>query len=110
MSEQKFQSFAEFWPFYVGEHRLRMTRVWHFIGTSLGLISLLLMVVTGKWWLLFLGLWLSYGCAWASHFFIEKNRPATFKYPFYSFLGDFQMYLLMWQGKMADEVTRLVKH
>jgi len=50
---------------------------------------------------------LSYGLAWIGHFFIEKNRPATFQYPFWSFVGDFKMYGLMWQGKMTAEAEKV---
>jgi hypothetical protein len=39
--------------------------------------------------------------------FVEKNRPATFAYPVWSFLGDFKMYGFMWRGKMTAEVERL---
>lgn len=106
MADQ-FHSFEEFWPFYVKEHSLPSTRLLHFIGTSLGLLSLLLLLATGQWWWLLLGIWISYGFAWSSHFFIEKNRPATFRYPLYSFLADFRMYGLMWQGKMSAEVAKL---
>lgn len=35
---------------------------------------------------------MSYAFAWVGHFFFEKNKPATFKYPFYSFAGDFAMW------------------
>lgn len=108
MLEERFETFEDFWPFYVKEHSLRITRIFHFIGTSLGLICFTLIFLTGSLWFLLIGLWVSYGFAWFSHFFIEKNRPATFKYPLYSLLADFRMYGLMWQGKMESEVAKVM--
>jgi hypothetical protein len=107
MTDRQFESFEEFWPFYVGEHSQASTRTFHFIGTSFGLISLVMLFITGKIWFLPLGLIVSYGFAWFSHFFIEKNRPATFKYPLYSFLADFRMYSLMLKGQMDAEVLKV---
>jgi len=108
MSVERFETFEDFWPFYVREHSLSSTRTFHFIGTTLGLICFGLTVLTANLWFLFGGLWLSYGFAWFSHFFIEKNRPATFKYPIYSFLADFRMYYLMWRGQMQEEVNKIM--
>jgi hypothetical protein len=103
MQEESFKSFEEFWPFYVREHSQPATRTLHFVGTSFGLVCALL-AATGRWWLIPVGLVISYGFAWFSHFVIEKNRPATFKYPLYSFRGDFRMFGLMLRGKMGEEV------
>lgn len=104
---ERFVTFADFWPFYVGQHRRFGTRVLHFAGTTLGLLGLARAIAAGQPFFLLWGLVGSYGLAWIGHFFVEKNRPATFQYPFWSFLGDFKMYGLMWRGKMAAELTRL---
>lgn len=106
MSTQNFKSFEDFWPFYVREHSQFATRVFHFVGTSFGLFFLAATIFTGNLWFLLVGLVVSYAFAWTSHFFIEKNRPATFKHPFYSFLADFKIYALMWRGQMGEEVTK----
>jgi hypothetical protein len=37
-------------------------------------------------------LFCGYGLAWVGHFLFEKNRPATFQHPFYSFAGDWVMF------------------
>jgi hypothetical protein len=108
MGSDRFRSFEEFWPFYVGEHSVPATRTLHFLGTTCGLSMIVLLISTGNWWYFPIGLVSSYGFAWFSHFFIEKNRPATFDYPLYSFMADFRMYGLMWRGKMTDEVERLL--
>ena len=76
----------------------------HLIGTLTGLGVMLYFVVNGPRWLFFLGLIPGYGAAWFAHFFIEKNRPATFDYPLWSFIGDYKMIALMLTGRMRSEV------
>jgi hypothetical protein len=97
---RKYASFAEFYPFYLGEHSHAATRRIHVLGSSLGLVCLFLMVLRGEPLWLLLGLVLGYGLAWFAHFVFEKNRPATFKYPFYSFVGDWVMFADMLRGKI----------
>ena len=105
--ESSFATFEQFWPFYVSQHRRRGTRALHFAGTTLGLLCLARAITAPAPVLVIWGLVLSYGLAWIGHFFIEKNRPATFRYPVWSFLGDLKMYGLMWRGKMSAQVDRL---
>jgi len=95
-----FSSFAEFYPFYLREHANRTNRRLHFAGTSLLVGTLLYALVSGRWALLELLPILGYGFAWAGHFFFEKNRPATFKHPLYSLMGDFVMYRDIWIGRI----------
>ncbi len=102
-----FRRFEEFWPFYVSQHRRHGTRVLHFAGTTLGLLFLTRGAVSARPVFLLWGLVAAYGLAWIGHFFIEKNRPATFQYPYWSFLGDLKMYGLMWCGKMTAKAERL---
>jgi hypothetical protein len=104
---KQFKSFSEFWPFYAMEHAKGGTRLLHFIGTSLLLICLAAIFVLDSAWFLLLGIFFAYGFAWTGHFLVEKNRPATFKYPFFSLAGDFRMYGMMLTGKMEKEVERL---
>lgn len=94
------QTFAEFYPFYLGEHRNRTCRRLHFLGSTLALVCLAMLVATGQWWWFLLGLLAGYGCAWIGHFVFEKNRPASFKRPLYSFLGDWVMYKDIWTGRI----------
>lgn len=107
MSEARFTSFEEFWPFYLGEHSLPATRWMHFVGTSLGLGVLIYALTTLQPILLPLAFVPGYAFAWVSHFFIEHNRPATFKYPLWSFIGDFKMWGLMLTGRLHRELEAL---
>ena len=95
---RRFASFAEFYPFYLGEHTNRICRRMHFAGTSLVLGCVLAALLSGNpWWLLAAPL-CGYGFAWAGHFFFEHNRPATFAHPLYSLGGDWVMYKQMLTG------------
>lgn len=105
--EDRLQSFQEFWPYYVREHERGGTQLLHFIGSTAGLICLVAAVATGRWWLLIAGLAIGYGLAWIGHFFIERNRPATFKYPLWSFLADWKMWAYIISGRMGAEVARV---
>jgi hypothetical protein len=87
-----FASFAEFYPYYLEEHRNVVSRRLHFIG-SLGVIGCLAMAIaTGDWLWLPVAVICGYGFAWVGHFFFEKNRPATFRHPLYSLMGDWVMF------------------
>lgn len=94
MSEslQKFNSFSEFYPFYLEEHSNLTCRRLHFVGSTLVLMTLAYVLSTQSWQYLWLLPILGYGFAWIGHFFFEKNKPATFIHPVYSFLGDWVMY------------------
>ena len=99
-SPPAFASFAEFYPFYLGEHANRTCRRLHFAGSSAALVFLGIALATlNPLWLL-AALVSGYGFAWVGHFFFEKNRPATFRHPLYSFLGDWVMYKDIWTGKV----------
>ena len=98
---QTYRSFAEFYPFYLGEHSKRATRRLHFAGSSLGLLCLMLLVLSGNLWWLAAALVSGYAFAWFSHFAVEKNRPATFRQPLYSFMGDWKMFWQILSGQIA---------
>jgi hypothetical protein len=98
---RKYASFAEFYPFYLSEHSKPVTRRIHFVGSTLGVFCLFLMALTGDPLWLLLGLVLGYGLAWFAHFVFEKNRPATFNQPLYSFMGDWRMYWDILTGRIA---------
>jgi hypothetical protein len=93
-------TFKEFYPFYLGEHSNRTCRRLHFVGTSLGLGFLLLAFLTLNFWWLLVGVVQGYAWAWVGHYFFEHNRPATFKYPRWSFIGDWVMWKEILTGKI----------
>lgn len=95
-----YRSFADFYPFYLSEHMNRTSRRLHFVGTSIAVVLLVAVLVTQNWWLLLVGLVQGYAFAWIGHFFFEHNRPATFKYPRYSFMGDWRMWWEILTGRM----------
>lgn len=109
MSEKKrIESFEEFWPFYVGEHAKKETRTLHFVGTTAALACAAAGVLLRKKWLVAVAPVMGYGPAWVSHFFIEKNRPATFTYPRWSLMADFVMWGKIVRGEMDAEVERVM--
>lgn len=95
-----FEGFSDFYPYYLEEHRDSTCRRLHFMGTTLVLLILATALLSASWWLLWVLPLAGYTFAWVGHFFFEKNRPATFKHPFYSLLGDFVMYKDMLIGKV----------
>jgi len=100
-STAQFRSFAEFYPYYLGEHSNPTCRRLHFVGTSLVIALLAYTIGSGKWLLLLAVPLFGYGFAWIGHFFFEKNRPATFTYPLYSLIGDFAMFRDILLGKIS---------
>lgn len=97
---RRFASFREFYPFYLIEHANRTSRRLHFIG-SCGVLALIVVaILRGNGWWLLAALVCGYGFAWIGHFFFEKNRPATFKYPIYSLMGDWVMFWQVLTGKV----------
>ena len=99
-SDKKFATFAEFYPFYLSEHSHQTSRRLHFVGTSIALVLLVSALLTRNPSLIFVALLQGYAFAWIGHFFFEHNRPATFKYPFYSFAGDWRMWADILTGKI----------
>ena len=100
MGAERFQTFAEFWPYYLNEHSQPVTRALHAVGSLGGVALLIFFIAIGKWWLFPLAFVPGYGLAWIGHFFVEKNRPATFTYPLWSFMGDWKMLALMLTGRL----------
>lgn len=95
----KFGNFRDFYPYYLDEHRDVRCRRMHFIGSTLVLLTLVLAVVHTPWWLLAAPV-AGYGFAWLGHFLFEKNKPATFKYPLYSLMGDWVMFGDILRGRV----------
>ena len=97
--EKKYSSLKEFYPYYLTEHQNPTSRVLHFIGTGLVLVVLGVSLVMAKYiWLAAIPV-IGYGFAWVGHFFFEKNKPATFSYPFCSLASDFLLFFDLLRGK-----------
>lgn len=97
---ERFKSFAEFYPYYLEEHRNPTCRRLHYVGSLLVLVVLGYALFSGQWlWLLALPV-IGYGFAWVGHFVFERNRPATFAYPLYSLMGDWVMLKDMLTGRL----------
>ena len=97
---RRFNSFSEFYPFYLAEHSNVTCRRLHFAGTWLVILVAVTAIYLRKPALLWLMPVVGYGFAWGGHFFFEHNKPATFKYPIYSLAGDW----VMWKDIMAGKV------
>ena len=98
----RFDSFADFYPYYLEEHSDSRCRAMHYVGSSLVLAILGYAVVSGGLVWLWLLPVVGYGFAWIGHFFFERNRPATFKYPVYSLMGDWVMLFDFLTGRLRE--------
>jgi hypothetical protein len=99
--KKQYKTFREFYPFYLTEHRHPVSRILHFIGTSLVFVILISTILMQTWVGLLLIPLVGYGFAWAGHFFFEKNKPATFQYPLYSLGSDFKLFFEILAGKQS---------
>lgn len=102
--EPRIQTFAEFWPFYLAQHARSGTRTFHLLGTTAGLACGAAAVALRSPRLAALGLGLGYGFAWIGHSVVEHNRPATFRYPLWSFLADWKMWGCALTGRLGREL------
>lgn len=98
--KRKFKNFSEFYPYYLSEHSDPVNRRLHFLGCLAVIILILYSLLAQAWLALILVPPVGYGFAWVGHFFIEKNKPATFEYPIYSLLGDWMMFKDFITGKI----------
>ena len=96
---ERYTNFKDFYPYYLSEHSNKTTKLLHFIGTTIAIYLYARFFMTFDFMYLLYSLLAGYGFAWIGHFFVEKNKPATFKYPFWSFIGDHKMYFEILQGK-----------
>lgn len=106
---RRFQTYEEFWPFYVREHSNKLNRTLHVVGTSCALGLIGAAAITRRPLLLLAAPVVGYGMAWFGHFVVQKNRPATFDYPLWSLRGDFDMLAKTLAGTMDAEVERVMR-
>ena len=105
MDNKRYTSFSSFYPYYLTEHKNPTSRTLHFIGTMLVIICLVAGIITGRWILFIIIPLCGYGFAWFGHYFFEKNKPATFKYPFYSLGSDFVMFWHIITGQLKKKLS-----
>jgi hypothetical protein len=105
---KKYKTLKDFYPYYLTEHQNKMSRNLHYIGTTLFILTIIYALWTGKYNWLFIAPVFGYGFAWVGHYFFEKNKPATFKYPLFSLASDFVMYYHKLIGK-EDEMQAAAK-
>lgn len=96
---QRYTSFKHFYPFYLSQHLDATCRRLHYVGNLLVIFCLLMSIWQDARYAFLIPL-LGYGCAWIGHFVFEKNRPATWQYPFYSLMGDWVMFAQMLTGRL----------
>jgi len=99
-------SYAEFWPYYLREHAKPETRLWHIVGIGAASILLVAALAAFSFELFFAALIVGYGPAWFAHLMLERNRPATFRYPFWSLVSDFRMTGFWLSGQLGDELLK----
>ena len=88
---ERYRTFEAFYPYYLSEHSNPVCRALHYVGTTLGAAIMVFALASGRYGLILAGVVAGYAFAWVGHFFFEHNRPATFRYPLWSFLGDWVM-------------------
>lgn len=103
--ETRYKTYSAFFNFYLSEHSQPLTRALHYMASMCGIATVVLAV---KYGLLVIpaGIVTSYTFAWIGHFFVEHNRPATFKYPLWSFIADYHMFLLFLTGGLGKRRAR----
>ena len=104
--QHQIRSYQEFWLFYLQEHSHPKNRALHLLGTAIVLVIVSVSFFSRDWAVLWALPVIGYGFAWLGHFLIEKNRPATFKYPFWSLISDFKMFFHFVSGSLASELSR----
>ncbi len=103
--ERIYKSLKEFYPYYLSEHQNPTCRILHFIGTVLLFVLLAVAIYLQEYSLLWFLPVVGYSFAWVGHFFFEKNKPATFQYPFYSLASDFILFWELLTGKEKFNTT-----
>lgn len=99
------ESFAQFWPYYVSQHLHPLTRHFHAWGTLAGFAIAIWAVTTGQYALIAAAPVAGYGASWFSHFFIERNKPASFGHPAWSFRGDMRLLARYLRGTLGRDVA-----
>lgn len=97
---ERIKRYKDFYQFYLEEHSDKTCRILHFTGTFLVFVLVFLAVFSNRPVLWILVPVVGYGFAWVGHYFFEKNKPATFKYPLWSLVSDFKMFFELLTGQL----------
>ena len=103
---ERIKTYREFYQFYLSEHRNPTSRILHFTGTFLVFVLLVVAIVQDWGWEWLLLPLVGYGFAWVGHAFFEKNKPATFKYPFWSLISDFKLFFEILFGRRSFDSAK----
>ena len=103
---ERIKTYSEFYRFYLTEHKNKTSRMLHFIGTFLVFVLIFLAIYLELTYLWYFVPIMGYGFAWVGHFFFEKNKPATFKYPLWSLISDFKMFFDLLFGRISMDGSR----
>jgi len=105
-TDKPIATYREFWPFYLREHAQGSTRAIHIFGVCAAVLCVVAAIVLRNGWFALGALPAGYGPAWVAHFFVEKNQPATFRYPLWSVVSDFRMTAAWLMGRLARELEK----
>lgn len=105
----RFSSYDDFWLYYLAAHSRPLNRVLHVVGLAGGIGLVAVAAATGWWGLLIAAFVVGYSFSWFGHFVIERNKPATFGYPGWSFVSSFRMLAIMATGRIGSELSRAAK-
>ncbi len=102
----KIRTYREFWPYYLDQHRHASTRLIHSVGVTSFFVLMALAIAQSAPWFVLAAFLVFYLPAWVAHFVIERNRPATWAYPLWSFVSDIRMSALWLLGRLGAEAER----
>lgn len=103
---KRIETYSEFYRFYLSEHKNKTCRTLHFIGTLLVFVFVFIAIYFGRSYLWYFVPIMGYGFAWVGHYYFEKNKPATFKYPLWSLISDFRMFFDILLRKISLDGTK----
>ena len=103
-------NYEQFWLRYLRAHSRPNTRMLHYLGSVLAVVTLLIAVATLNWRGVIAAPLIGYTFAWTAHFSIEHNRPETFGHPFWSLYSDFRMLALALSFRLTPHLQRAGVH
>ena len=103
---RNFGSYDDFFLHYLTQHSDSRNRLLHACGTLLGIVIVISAVYLRHPWLALLFIPVGYSFAWIGHLLVERNKPATWGYPWWSFVSDFRMLALMLTGRLDRWMER----